>query len=394
MTSTTSADDETIVLQSNGNAFTDGVDGDYGGSRRKRYSLIVAGLAAVLVVLAVAAYIAHTRMSGSPNVAVAIAEPAVVEAEPGGVGTLSPVPQDVMNVELDVTGINAPITVEQVFVDLGSTVRPGAPLVQLSPAPFQQDVRNVELTLLEAEQTLAADVRENSSLKARPGTFASPYLSTTIPELRGQVQIDQQLLAIAQGNTTVVRAPIGGQVSSVYVSNGSVVKAGQPILQLVQLGTVEVSAAMLLTDLQDVRVGDRAAVTPNEIPGVTMQGKVIAIEPVASGGGLQGTALIAATNRASQPVPIGTQVDVDINAAQMAAVTVPNAAVLDAELNPIVLVVRNGRVYPVPVVVGPSDLYRTAVVSGLSAGEEVAVSDTQQLSAGERVHVVRVSHLG
>jgi hypothetical protein len=81
---------------------------------------------------------------------------------------------------------------------------------------------------------------------------------------------------------------------------------------------------------------------------------------------------------------------VNIAAPQRAHVAVPEVAVLNTQLNPVVLVVRNGRVYPVAVTVGASDPTRTAIVSGISDGTEVAVSNTQELRNGERVHIVKV----
>jgi hypothetical protein len=80
---------------------------------------------------------------------------------------------------------------------------------------------------------------------------------------------------------------------------------------------------------------------------------------------------------------------VNISAPQHVPVAVPEVAVLNTQLNPIVLVVRHGRVYPVAVTVGASDSTWTALVSGIPDGTEVAVSNTQDLRTGEKVRVVQ-----
>ncbi|HTW97458.1 MAG TPA: hypothetical protein VMD59_01710, partial [Acidimicrobiales bacterium] len=151
---------------------------------------------------------------------------------------------------------------------------------------------------------------------------------------------------------------------------------------------VQVAASVQLTDLSTIRPGDEATLTPSELPGETLTGRVLSVGPSATGGGLQGVITVQAANLPAR-VPLGTQVYVTIDAAQRAAVAVPSIAVLDAQLAPMVLVVRDGRVVPTAVTIGTADAERTAILSGLSAGEEVAVSNMQSLGAGERVRVTQ-----
>ena len=356
---------------------------------RSRRFILVTSAVAVLLAAGAGAYVV-TR-GGEPKVVVARAIPALVQAEPGGVGALASAPQDVFNIALDAVGVAAPITVERLFVVPGSVVSAGARLLQLDPTPFRQDVAHVEATLSQAQSELAAAVTENAALHPRPGGYATPGLATTIAGLRGDVQIDSQLLRIAEGNATSIAAPAAGDVAAVYVGAGSVVEPGEPVMQIVSLATVQVSTTVLLSDLRTIKVGAPATIAPDELPGVELRGSVTAVEPTASGGGLQGTVLVTANNLARDPVPLGTQVFVAIDAWQRADVTVPDIAVLDPQVDPMVFVVREGRVYPVAVTLGASDLTRTAILSNLSDGADVVVSNTENLSAGERVHVTRVT---
>lgn len=357
------------------------------GHRRPGWLAVLASALAGCVFIGAAAFV-DKAMSGRPKVVVAVAGPATIEAQPGGTGTISALPRDVFDVSLDTVGITSPITVKQVFVVPGSSLSPGSPLVSFDPAPFQQDLEQVRLTLQEAEATLAANEKDNAGAVA--GSYASVYLATEIPQLEGEVALDKQLLSIAEGNSMTIRAPMAGDVSEVNVWPGDAVTPGSPLLQVVNISMVQVTASVQLFDLPAVHVGDVATITPTELPGAELQGRVVAVGPGTTGGGLDGTVLIDAPNPGPGPVPLGTQVFVLIEAPQRAAVAVPSLAVLNSQLDPIIMVVRNGRAYPVAVTVGVSDSDRTAVVSGLSDGSYVAVSNMQQLRAGERVRVTRV----
>jgi membrane fusion protein (multidrug efflux system) len=340
-------------------------------------------------VLVGGAAVARHVLGGVPKVVVAVAGPATIDSQPGGVGSVGTLPQNIFSVSLDAVGVTAPITVARVFVVPGSQVRVGSPLIGLAPTPFKDNIQQLRLTLQQAEETLAADESDNASGKVTPGSYANAYLATNIPELKGQVVLDKQLLDIASGNSTSITAPVAGEISSVDVVPGDTVQPGALLLKIVNTSSVQVTAAIELSDLPAVKVGDAAMVSPSEVPGVTLYGKVVAIEPNATGGGLEGAVLVDVPNSSTDPVPLGTQVFVNIAAPQRVSVAVPEVAVLNTQLNPIVLVVRDGKVYPVAVTVGASDSTRTALISGISDGTEVAVSNTQELRDGEKIRVVQ-----
>lgn len=368
-----------------------------GPSRGRRLSsaprgktLLVAGTSFVAAcVLVGGAVVVRQVLGGVPKVVVAMAGPADIDSQPGGVGSVGTLPQNIFSVSLDAVGVTAPITVTRVFVVPGTPVRVGSPLVALSPAPFRDNVEQLALTLQQAQSTLAAEESANASGHVTPGSYANAYFATNIPELKGQVVLDRQLLGIARGNSTSITSPVAGEVSSVDVVPGDNVEPGWLLLKIVNTSAVQVTANIELSDLPDVQVGDAATVSPSEVPGVTLYGRVVAIEPNATGGGLEGAVLVDVPNSATEPLPLGTQVFVNISAPQHVPVAVPEVAVLNTQLNPIVLVVRHGRVYPVAVTVGASDSTWTALVSGISDGTEVAVSNTQELRSGEKVRVVQ-----
>jgi len=76
---------------------------------------------------------------------------------------------------------------------------------------------------------------------------------------------------------TVIKAPAGGVVSKKGVNVGQVVQAGQPLLALVQIDDVWVTANFKETQLKDMRPGQRAKVEVDALGGREFNGKVDSI---------------------------------------------------------------------------------------------------------------------
>ena len=350
--------------------------------KRLALALLVAAVV-VLVVVVAAVSILASLLGGPTEVIPATVKPALIENQPGGVGTISPAPQHVASISLDVQGVTAPIQITGVDVFAGENVQVGAPLLQLNPVPFEQNVAQVEATLLQSEAALAS-ARSASGSSTGSG---NAYLAVQIPTLEGQVALNQQLLAIANGNAGSITAPIAGYISNVRITQGQIVTPGNTLMQVVDPTEVQVSTGMQLSDLQSISTGDTAVITPSQLPGVHLHGTVVAVSPAAANGGLEGTVVVQAPNLAHHLVPIGSQTFVRVTAPVHAAVSVPALAVLNTELNPAVAVIEDGHVHFQPVVLGASDGDRIQILSGLHRGQQVALTNLQSLTDGSAVKV-------
>ncbi len=76
---------------------------------------------------------------------------------------------------------------------------------------------------------------------------------------------------------TVVKAPVKGTVSRKSVEIGQIVQAGQPLLALIPLDTVWVTANFKETQLRDMRPGQRATITVDAYGGREYRGRVESI---------------------------------------------------------------------------------------------------------------------
>src|SRR6185503_10449121 len=76
---------------------------------------------------------------------------------------------------------------------------------------------------------------------------------------------------------TTVKAPVRGVVSKKSINVGQVVAAGQPLMALVQVDQVWITANFKETQLKNVRAGQRATVSVDAYGGRKYNGKVDSI---------------------------------------------------------------------------------------------------------------------
>lgn len=353
-------------------------------TRLQRRVIVALLTVALLGVVVAAGTVARKILAGTPGVVYTTAGPSKITNQPGGVGTLDEAPNESFTVSLNLAGIQDSIfSISQVDVTNGAEVVIGTPLVQIDPTLLVQNAPQFVSQLAGAQQALFTAERTPPSASTTPQSQAQQ-----IAALTEQVTYDQELVAIAQGKTTTISSPTTGFVTGLSSQPGQVVTAGEPILEVIDPAVVDVSASLLLSDIQTISPGDAADVSPTGLPGVHLHGVVLTVSAISGGGGLDGTVIIQAQNTAPEPVPIGTQVFVHVTATQSAAVTVPAVAVMNSDLDPAVFVLRHGHAYIQAVTIGASDADRVQIISGLRAGDMVVESNMQSLTNGERVRVL------
>ena len=136
-------------------------------------------------------------------------------------------------------------------------------------------------------------VAESRLIQARAGeqqAHAELETAQTAPEQvtatkarasAAEARVQQARANVAQAELnlqyTVVKAPAAGVVSKKGVNTGQVVQAGQPLLALVQIDDVWVTANFKETQLKNMRPGQRAKVDVDALGGREFNGKVDSI---------------------------------------------------------------------------------------------------------------------
>jgi len=185
-----------------------------------------------------------------------------------------------------------------------------------------------------------------------------------------------------------VVAPFDGIVSQRMVEVGESVIPGQPVLELVSLDHLYVSAPLDEIDIGRVREGLPARVTLDPYRGRIWQGVLTRVSPVVNDVKEQNRTLdveveLKPDPAAPQPKP-GTSADVEIILDRRDDVLrVPTNAVIEGKR---VLVLESGKAVAKPVRIGLKNWDWSEVTAGLREGEAVITSlDRQGVKEGARV---------
>jgi membrane fusion protein (multidrug efflux system) len=144
-------------------------------------------------------------------------------------------------------------------------------------AEAEAGIRVAESKLVQSQAGEQQAHAELQTAQTGPSQIQATQARASAADAR--VQTARANLAQAELNLlyAVVKAPVRGVVSKKGINVGQVVQAGQPLLAIVQLDDVWVTANYKETQLKDVRAGQRAAVDVDALGGRDFKGKVDSI---------------------------------------------------------------------------------------------------------------------
>lgn len=192
--------------------------------------------------------------------------------------------------------------------------------------------------------------------------------------------------------STSVRSPVAGRILRVVRESGGPVRAGEPLLEIGNVGALEVAADFLTTDAVSIRPG--AAATIVDWGGATpLAARVRQIEPGAftkvSALGLEEQRVPVLLDLIeAPPVVFGNDFHVKVAAVVWNdgnVLTVPATALFRDKDDWALFVVRDGRAHLTPVATGRTDGVRTVVEKGVTDGEMVITQPSDSIVDGTRV---------
>lgn len=204
-------------------------------------------------------------------------------------------------------------------------------------------------------------------------------LSTVTYETRLQ-QLNSP--ATAEGKVTVV-APISGTVAERGVTLGEAVEeAVTPMMTIVNGDRLRVTANIFEKDLSRIAVGQRVRASVASLPDQTVNGRVVVVGSVVDGDTrvIPVTAELDNPNRVLKP-GMFAELEVLTERTPTEVLTIPTAAVIDADGRPLVFVQNGDAFEPVEVTLGRTAGDRVEVVQGLFEGDQVVAQGGLQLYA-------------
>ncbi len=288
-------------------------------------------------------------------------------------------------------GADVPGTLAAVVVDVGQSVRAGAPLFRIDPGPYEMALAEARagLELARAEHANAAAdaarmarlVAENAASVQRADQSRTQAEVASARVLQGEARLARAERDLAR---TTVRAPYAGSVVERRAHEGALAGSA-PVLVLQESGALEAILDVPETTPIAVRAGDAVR--------LFAQG---AAEPIASTVARVSERIDPSTRTyevrcvvtdASGAVKAGSYVRAEISAERAAPRPVaPRSAVVARDGRTFVLRVENGIAREVPVRVGITAGERVELLAGVMPGDIVVHGEAaQRLSDGAPV---------
>ena len=314
------------------------------------------------------------RLAG---VQTAVAERQTLTRTTRAAGVVVPDETRVRHVHTKVAGY-----IEKLYVNYtGQQVRRGQPLLSI----YSPELLATQKELLRAKATadrfsgsalpevrrggeeLLEAARERLELLDVPPGFISRLEST------GQVQ-----------RTVTLTAPASGFVTGKEIFEGQEVQPGMDVLTLTDLSRVWIEADFYEYESRSLRLGQKTAVSLPYDPGVRLTGKVAFVYPVLDPQSRTIKVRLEFPNPGLALKP-GMYVDVTPELETSEGVAIPDSAIIDTGVRQVVFVQKGETFEPREVRVGNRGDGQALILSGVAAGERVAVRANFLLDSESRL---------
>jgi len=320
-------------------------------------------------------------------------EPEEVPAYVRAVGTVEAVDEAVLSTKL--MG-----RIDSISVDAGDMVTKGQTLATIDASDVLAKKGEAESAKAEGEAALveASAALENAETNLgriqalqQEGAVTKKELDdmrTQRDMMRAKVsqvkaKISQARSAIKQADSalaySVIKSPVDGFVLAKMMNEGDTSAPGMPLLKVADTKNLRVSATVKEGDMRHVTEGLPCRVRIDSL-GKDLDGSLTEIVPVAD------PATRSVEVKVSVPVTEGLRpgmfVRVSIPAGTRESMSVPETALVSRESVKGVYIVIDGVVAFQPVRTGESSDGRVEILSGLTGGESLIVSDAAGLKEG------------
>ncbi len=352
--------------------------------RVTRHPYLRIGVVVVAAVLLAAGAYSALQGSGPASVLVTTTGPHVISTPLGALGTSS-------------AGSTLPVSlpfatqISTIGVEPGQTVQKGTPLFTINPSVLEAGLSALEVRLQSDQASLAfaQAILRDQPAKRSPAVVAAEQAK--VAAINNRIALDAQLIQAAQKKTnTVVASPAAGTIGQVFATGFQFVASNRPIMQILDLSTILVTANFPIADVSEVHVGDPVTLEFGALENLKLTGSLVSVAQVANTDGLDFQVIAQARNTAGSGAIPGLTAFVTDQVTTNASVAVPNVAVLNSADNPSVLVASGGVVHLRQVTLGTTDGQYYQITSGLSAGQLCVVGNRSSLHDGSKVRVSRV----
>jgi multidrug efflux pump subunit AcrA (membrane-fusion protein) len=240
---------------------------------------------------------------------------------------------------------------------------------------------------LAARNLLPQSQLDSARTRLETATAAHESALASARQLRAEITARQSALAFAERELrdAVIRAPFEGFVAERLVSTGQFVRLQAPIMRIVRLHPLRLTAEVPERFAPWIETGRAMTVRADAYPDQVFQGTVVRISPAVNLRS-RAFAIEGEVPNADGRLKPGTFARVRITTDHVdRALTVPAAAIQSRYGTNRVFVVREGQIAGQEVVLGDRLGGRVEVLQGLDPGATIVAADVELLTDGMKV---------
>jgi membrane fusion protein, multidrug efflux system len=278
------------------------------------------------------------------------------------------------------------------YVDVGAKVKKGQMIATIDASDVNLNARAAAADVSAAEANLALAKAE---LERQRQLYEKKFISKSALDIREaeyktsearlQQVKSQYSVSNNQSQYTHLLADRAGVVAQINAEPGQVVSAGQMIAQIVDYSNIEVLLAVPESRMSNIKVGNKVTIKLWADIAKTYQGEIREVSPAASSD-TRAFAVRVSVMKPDDEIRLGMTAGVSFGDKVQENVSVPNAALTQINgVKTVWVISKEGVATPRAVTVGQFTESGVEVLSGLEAGEVIAIAGVHTLVAGQHV---------
>jgi len=265
------------------------------------------------------------------------------------------------------------VHIDKIMVDVGSRVSKGELIVTLDPTQYNQQKVNLKTV-------------EDNYARMLPVYEAGGISKQEIDNMKAQLDVQREVVENLYKNIEV-RSPLTGVVTARNAEPGDLF-ANQPILHIMQINPLKIMANVSEQFYPYVKNGMKVKIIADVFPDREFEGVVSLVYPALDSATRTFTVEVTVPNK-SETLRPGMFARTIFNMGEKDGVLVPDVAVQKqmGSAERYVYVIKDGAAERRSVKVGRQIGDKVDILSGVAAGEEVAVTALSRLGDGVQVEV-------
>ena len=276
-----------------------------------------------------------------------------------------------------------PGRVVRVLVDEGDRVRIGQTLAIVRSEQITADLQTAQASY----QNALTDYSRFENAFKTGGVTKQQLDQAKLSLVTSKSRLQQAKINIGDTN---IKATINGIVNKKYVEPGSVLGAGTPLFDIVNVSKLKLKVNVNENQVAGLKLGNSISVTASVYPDAQFSGKITFIAPK-SDASLNFPVEIEITNTASNDLKAGMYGTAAFTASKQkqSLMVVPRNAFVGSVSSNEIFVIENGTAKLKTVTAGRILGDKVEVLNGLSDGETVIVTGQINLQDGSKVEVIK-----